>query len=218
MHVHECAHASLWHWAAWECCMANHAQLQICLCACLCVCVWVRHVIEPFEGQYPSVPTHHCWLLWFFSPLTFFFLCFKMASLLSSCSLQAEAKQEFWSTKHWEPEMATTHFVSVVIQLCSAVPPLSTSICLCLRNIGKGDLRCWKTPAALVFVALTFIAMSLGRYRCVSLLGLVFVSSLSLVRWEVFALNAVCYQNLTVSPRDKVEQWLNVSCTHFVYV
>lgn len=37
-------------------------------------------------------------------------------------------------------------------------------------------------------------------------------------RWEVFALNAVCYQNLTVSPRDKVEQWLNVSCTHFVYV
>lgn len=51
-------------------------------------------------------------------------------------------------------------------------PPPSTSICLCLRNIGKGDLRCWKTPAALVFVALTFIAMSLGRYRCVSLLGL----------------------------------------------
>lgn len=123
MHAHECAHASLWHWAAWECCMANHAQLQICLCACLCVYVWVRHVIEPFEGQYPSVPTHHCWLLWFFSPLTFFFLCFKMASPLSSCSLQAEAKQEFWSTKHWEPEMATTHFVSVVIQLCSAVPP-----------------------------------------------------------------------------------------------
>lgn len=91
---------------------------------------------------------------------------------------------------------------------CAQQCPPSTSICLCLRNIGKGDLRCWKTPAALVFVALTFIAMSLGRYRCVS----------TGTRWEVFALNAVCYQNLTVSPRDKVEQWLNVSCTHFVYV
>lgn len=142
--------------------------VRVCVCVCVSVtCNWALWRSVSLCSYSPLL------VVVVFFPTYIFFLVFQNglpALLLLSAGWSEAGILINQTLRTWNghyPLCVCCH--SAVL---SSAPPPSTSICLCLRNIGKGDLRCWKTPAALVFVALTFIAMSLGRYRCVSLLGL----------------------------------------------
>lgn len=86
--------------------------------------------------------------------------------------------------------MATPRSVSIVtsyVHHCLCVF-FSLYICPSLLNNSEDDLKCGEIPARVFFaLAITFTAVSLSRYRCVSLLGLVFVSSLGHVHLMLFA-------------------------------